>query len=220
MFNVRDGKLDIFGEETYPAMISESNGEFLLQYEMNTKEMMKEFKRSVAVECAKNGEFDPNADLFTLSFPEEVLTEIAIAQLSLVKKDLERVGGKSFKDPNYLSAYEFVQSEGFVHCCIVAGMDADDSANYAKYLARRYSKPYVIELNKALHMSPYLESRIVNTLEFAFELACELFEMRNDKTYELEDKLTTDTYWDYLHQKGVKADVVKRHLKHLFSVLR
>ncbi|KIF53461.1 MULTISPECIES: hypothetical protein [Vibrio harveyi group] len=220
ILQVRDGQI-LGAEKTFTSTFTETeDGAFALQYEVNSEDMIKEFQRGPTVQLAKNGEFDPEAELFTVTFTEKHVKEIAIAQLNLVKKDLERVGGKSFKDPDYLSAMEFVQTDGFIKCCVVAGMDADDSANRAEYLARRYSKAYVMEINKAMDMAPNLQYRIVNTLEFAFELACELFEMRNDSTFELKDKLTSVTYWNYLDHNGVKADVVKRHLNHLISELR
>ncbi len=220
MLQVRDGQI-LGTEKTFTSTFTETeNGAYALQYEVSSEDMIKEFKRDQTVQLAKNGEFDPAEERFTVTFSEKHIEEIACAQLNLVKKDLERVGGKTFQDPDYLSAIKFVQTDGFIKCCVVAGMDADDSANRAEYLARRYSKAYVMEINKAMDMAPNLQYRIVNTLEFAFELACELFKMRNDSTFELKDKLTSVTYWNYLDHNGVKADVVKRHLNHLISELR
>jgi len=220
---VRNGRLvtGSLGEDTFDkfpsTVISNGSCSCTLKFHISSEDMLLEMGRPATIDALQRGEFSVDDKEYTLVFHCDELKNIAIAQLSLVKYDLMREFGKTFSDEDYLSAMDFVKTEGFVKTCIVAGMEEKDARERADYLSRRYSKHYVIELNKAMEQASSLDYSTVTSLEFAFELANELFENRNDPNLMLRTRISTSEYWRYLSSHGVKADVVKRHLVHLLQ---
>lgn len=179
-----------------------------ISYQTSVKELKKDFSKTGLINSIKSGEFDPKQGTFTIDFNDEMLTELAIKQLELIRKDLD----SDRISLNFKSAYDFLLTEQFIVTCLVAGIDEDNAKEEAQYLYRRYSDVYISQLELAITMKGNLDSDLCKTLEFAFELAVEIYRKRLG-----DDLLVNGDFWEYLAKQNVKTATIKRHLCHLIA---
>lgn len=186
-----------------------------LTFHANVSDLRRSFGTKFLVEMVKQGEFKPEKGLLHFDFQDEQIAKIAEAQLKLLVDDLNQKGAKAFTDKNYLSAMQFLDQPEFISVCSACGIGPELAQEQALYLKRRYSKEYVEELFHACK-GECRGTAYSKTIEFAYEMGQELFEMRLGFVNFEKQILLNAKYWERLNSSGVQASVVKRVLENLW----
>ena len=175
------------------------------------QEVFKTIPSRTIVQFVQEGNLNKDMTEFSLDFTDAMLYNIADAQLKLVAQDLKIVD-KQHED--YLSAVEFIETDRFQTVCEAMGLNYDETYNHCHWLIYRYSEEYVTIIDRVVNMKPF-ESDLIDTsgIEFALELAGEIYPLCCTKSKIWRDHYFSDFYQAYLKGRGIRSDVYIRALK-------
>lgn len=189
-----------------------------LTYSIDSTCLVDEYSRKGAISAIKDGQYDPETELLSITFKDEEIARIANAQLELVKRDLELdIDDLYYDDENYLDALEFVRTKEFASCCQIAtGVSFEQANKFGEYLARRYSRDYKQALSNCHRLeTPKMD---VSSTEFAYELAVFLFDSRLQKDRNVCFVATAES-WNKIRSFGVQVEIAKRQYEYLYEKL-
>lgn len=178
-----------------------------LVYKIPPLKLIDEYSKDHTLQSVKDGSYDPENQELRIEFSDAEILSIATKQLDLIARDL--AGSQDNED--YLSALAFIKTDAFLSIChLVTGIDSDSAREYADYLYRRY-KPSSKQAISLAAFGDFVDSSYLKSIEFAFELAVELFEQRNDP----QPMYLENIYWKNASKAGITVSAVRRHLNHL-----